>query len=197
MNACWKLRVGGETGVAVAAPGKKPAERRTGTSGILRRKAFRAHNRAVLAHCDENGSSVLRQTRASVRGRCSATGNVSVPSVRLVRCRTSAYGSPVRRICERPLGERAVWAVAGACGAQLQHHLGSGPFGNGNLASKWIASCPARASARVTGRRVKPRSEVRKHHARESEDSWVLVTSSRLQRSHEGYLCPRARRAQV
>jgi len=52
----------------------------------------------------------------------------------------------------------------------------------------WISSCPARASARVSGRRVKRRSAVRKHQARESEDRWVLVTSGRLQRSHEGHL---------
>lgn len=52
----------------------------------------------------------------------------------------------------------------------------------------WIPSCPARASACVSGRRVKRRSAVRKHQARESEDRWVLVTFGRLQRSYEGYL---------
>lgn len=52
----------------------------------------------------------------------------------------------------------------------------------------WISSCPACASARVSGRRVKRRSAVRKHQARESEDRWVLVTSGRLQKSNEGHL---------
>lgn len=58
----------------------------------------------------------------------------------------------------------------------------------------WISSCPARAGACVSGRRVKRRSAVRKHQARESEDRWVLVTSGRLQRSHEGHLATELQR---
>lgn len=58
----------------------------------------------------------------------------------------------------------------------------------------WISSCPACAGARVTGRRVKRRSAVRKHQARESEDRWVLVISGRLQRSHEGHLATELQR---
>jgi hypothetical protein len=64
-----------------------------GVRWICRWKAFWAHNRAVLAHRERMGPRCFKGWFASASRVGSATENASGMSVRLVRRRTSAYGS--------------------------------------------------------------------------------------------------------
>jgi hypothetical protein len=60
---------------------------------------------------------------------------------------------------------------------------GAGRAGNSMPASATSSPLSARVSARVVGRRTKRRATSRKRRARESRGRWVLVATSRLQRS--------------
>jgi hypothetical protein len=83
-------------------------------------------------------------------------------------------GSPSREV-ERSRSERLRRTFAALPGA--------GRAGNSTPASATSSPLSARVSARVVGRRTKRRATSRKRRARESRGQWVLVATSRLQRS--------------
>ena len=119
----------------------------------------------------------------SARPKRGMTGSVSELSVRLACSQTSVRRSPLARGCGQSLRGGRLGIAAGACGAQPQHHLGPGSPAMDPWRRSGARRDPAHASACVSGRWAKRRSEVREHQARESEHWWVLVTSGRLQRS--------------
>lgn len=86
------------------------------------------------------------------------------------KTRGSPYGEDER--CRSRRLRRTIAAPPGAGGA-----------GNSAPASAVSSPLSARVSARVVGRRAKRRANSRKRRARESRDRWVLVATSRLQRS--------------
>lgn len=194
VKACRKPRPGGEVGEAVAAPGATSAERLAGHLGTRRWKAPRAHNRVVLAHHERmgpryRGDGALRVRLAVARQEVSAarpSGSRAAQQARTGRVSISV-GTPLSG------GRHGSQLMTAAPNRSLTWGRESG---NGDSASTWSSSCPARASARVTGRRVKRRSGTRKREARESEHWWVLVTSRSVAEIVEGHLAQerRARR---
>lgn len=134
----------------------------------------------------EDGSSALRERLAQAGREGSATESVSGTFIRLRRCRTSTL-----RVEE--LRDRAAHSSRedGRCRSEWLRRTiaalpGVGGTGNSAPASATSSPLPTRVSARVMGRRAKRRSTSRKRQARESRDRWVLVATSRLQRSQNG-----------
>ena len=130
----------------------------------------------------EDGSLALPERHASAGREGSVTEGVSGTFIRLGRCRTSTPRVLRRATRGSPLGEdersrserlrRTIAPLPGAGGA-----------GNSIPASATSSPLSARVSARVMGQWAKRRSTSRKRRARESRGRWVLVATSRLQRS--------------
>jgi len=186
VNAGWKLRRwwrsqgssgGSREDVGRKASGRPGDSSREGASGLQPLGVGAPGEEWLLVPGGRCVSAHLK------RGM---TGSVSEPSVRLACCRTSARRSPLARGCGQSLRGGRLSIAAGACGAQPQHHLGPGSPATDLWRRSGARRDPAHASACVSGRWAKRRSEVREHHARESEHWWVLVTSGRLQRSWKG-----------
>lgn len=193
VKAGWKLRrwwrSQGSSGGSREEAGRKAG----GRSGDSSREGASGLQPLGVGAPGEEWLLVSGRARASARRKPGMTGSVSEPSVRLACGQTSLRRSPLARGCEQSLRGGRLGIVAGACGAQPQHHLGSGSPATEPWRRSGVRRDPAHASACVSGRRVKRRSAVREHHARESEHWWVLVTSGRLQRSWKGISCRRPR----
>lgn len=114
------------------------------------------------------------------------TESASGAFVRLRRCQTStSWVSRMRVQRGSPSGEDE-WHRSECLRRTIAALPGAGCAGNSTPASATSSPLSARVSARVMGRWAKRRAKSRKRRAREWRDRWVLVATSRLQRSQTG-----------